>query len=357
MKKILLILCKLIPVAKWRRKLRKKIKEATNAIELNLENTENWPKIPRININAELSSDNIIKKVIILNETDSLNKYQHLGCAIVMENIRFLCKKYSMDIIKEYKNYESIPNDILREVDGVIVNGEGSLHHNRGKIIFDNVKKAKEMGISVFLINSGWQYNSLIKDNLSLFDIITVRESNSLKEIVKDGAKNAYIVPDLSFYVAKTMSIPEIKRDKNILFTDSVISEKKDAIKEICKIYKGDMLYMYGDNPLLESLEQLNNYNFIVSGRFHVTCLAMVLQIPVISIGSNTYKIEGLLSDAKINDEYFIDDMSNLKESRVKIDNFISKINHDDYINKSNDYVSNAVCRIEKLFMDIYKDI
>lgn len=73
-------------------------------------------------------------------------------------------------------------------------------------------------------------------------------------------------------------------------------------------------------------LKQISNANMLISGRFHVICIAIINETPFIALPSNTHKTIGLLEDIGLSDRYFqtlpsvtiIQDLARL--SRYEID-------------------------------------
>ena len=143
------------------------------------------------------------KKAIVINDTR--REVGHLGCSLVMRNIIHICKTKSIEVLF---SDESISEDFdesdflskVEKVDCLILNGEGTLHYNGGSGLIKKAEMAKDRGKQVILINSVWQNNFYAKKYLYIFDRIYVRESFSYKEIIRDGAKNVDVVPDMSFY-------------------------------------------------------------------------------------------------------------------------------------------------------------
>jgi polysaccharide pyruvyl transferase WcaK-like protein len=59
----------------------------------------------------------------------------------------------------------------------------------------------------------------------------------------------------------------------------------------------------------------LQNAGLIVAGRFHAVCLALDLEIPVLAVPSNTWKIESLLAEVGLKDRIITD----LDDLRTKL--------------------------------------
>jgi len=272
------------------------------------------------------------QKVVLINDTTYDN---HYGCDAVIKTIRQLVKKYNGVITSSvpfYINWEKsqyIQNKIKLS-DIVIVNGEGSLHSGNMEWLVTVAEFAKKYNSKVFLINSIYQNNpDSYKKYLRLFDMITVRESLSQKELNKIGIAST-VVPDLSFYIHKKPHA--IKSTKKVYFSDSTVDSAskelatlKDFSEEIHIRYHQFIRVNFGislanlikSNALMnlknlvwlkrrgrlilknekKFIEKINSSKIIITGRFHLICLAIKHQKAFVPYKTNTHKIKGLLID------------------------------------------------------------
>ena len=327
-----------------------------------------------------------IKKVILLNNT--INNYHH-GCDLVITNLKKLLKKNNFEIILSVnngKNWISINNfdDYIKKSDLIIINGEGTIHHNQ-KIGIDLLKiseYAKLRNTPCYLINATYENNDfLYQKYLKLFELIFVRDSFSNNELKKINI-NSKICPDLTFYYKNDINNFKKSKNNKILITDSnckeitlnlfdlYLSNKKkykystilkssidlidtnyinikkikyivkQSIYNFCKIKPkdNDINRFYGLNNLKKFLLLINNSKYVISGRFHVICFCILLEIPFLSINSNSQKINSLINDIglnnkrlinkekinyiKINDNYIFEQIKFSKIEKLKITNF-----------------------------------
>lgn len=171
--------------------------------------------------------------VVVLNDTRSEH---HHGCSRVMNCIDHYLKNYSSSIVYSavgvnWQQSETLKRKIVT-ADVVIVNGEGTIHHNSssGLALVKVANFAKKYGVKSYLINMTYQANDFsYKKYLVDFERIFVRESYSKSEL-KDLGIDSEVVPDLTFSV-----IPEnhenLKTD-NILITCSVKKHVTIALEE-----------------------------------------------------------------------------------------------------------------------------
>lgn len=297
--------------------------------------------------------------VYLLNDTR--RDKNHIGCSLVYENISKLCSKHNMNIYfsdSSYpKNDEKMETyrDIISCCDVLLFNGEGTLYNARGINMFNKCKIAKELGKKVALINTVWQNNADVEKYLDCFDIISCRESLSWEQLPKNFREKSVVVPDLTFY--KKLNNNAKEKGGKIIFTDSVIPEITDKLKNIAESYNADFYYLYiNNNPNSKYLSEeiiadLPKDSIIITGRFHALTLGLKYEIPTFCVSSNTHKIEGLLKDADLLNYY----TPNLEDIEAKIKKF-TESNHDDFIEKSRIYCKNCDSKIEKLFDRIFAE-
>ena len=148
-----------------------------------------------------------MKSAFLINDTR--NECHH-GCSRVMENLEGALGNYGVNIIGTMPvgcSLEDVPNgpDNITKSDLVIVNGEGSLHHDKPCIesIFSAAKYAIGQGKRVFLINALWQDGGIEKHRSTLESLagIYVRDTASQLELLqrlsvmlrkKNGRKSNY---------------------------------------------------------------------------------------------------------------------------------------------------------------------
>ncbi|MFC5050159.1 polysaccharide pyruvyl transferase family protein [Rubritalea spongiae] len=264
-------------------------------------------------------------KAILLNDTRS---DMHIGCELVVSNTFRLCEQFNIRIISTIttKLSAQAPNIIeplLKDADIVLLNGEGTIHHDRPKAIalLEAVKLAKERGLLTVLYNALWSDNVLANTYLRYFDLIFCRDSLSTDTIKKQTPSAPVIfVPDMSFITP----IPAKREVRNGIMVSDSINKKtskrlaKFAIKHqatfspmgcnffhafrkkyitlfslrsLCSLDKS-----YSETPE-RFINRLLTSEKIITGRFHTACLAILCGTPVCSISSNTKKIEALYKD------------------------------------------------------------
>jgi len=129
-------------------------------------------------------------KIAIYNDCD-INSYKHFGCELVMETFREQLNRVDCELVgtvtrNRYNNKGHVKK-ILDKADLVIVNGEGSLHHNRRNDILSVGQKWNSI-----LINTVFQAND--GNGLKDFRYFSCRESYSANEAAKAGDINVDVL-------------------------------------------------------------------------------------------------------------------------------------------------------------------
>jgi len=280
-----------------------------------------------------------VKKAVLINDT---RIDQHHGCLIAVSAIYKLAERHGIQIVAsspahlDWKTDEIFVN-AAKCADIIIINGEGTLHHERpaGYWLLEAAPWAQRNGIPIVLINATWQANSQdMLDKLQYFDLISVRESCSAKEIL-DAGFSCLTVPDL----AMLFDWKSGSNRHGIVFTDCVIGNHARELNRLRRTHGGSPLNLLfartGLKDITQSLKRFldrddllnihkllgalaatrSDYysqvvqtdqfvdamcssNLLVTGRFHAMIIALATRSPFLAIPSNTHKIEATIRDA-----------------------------------------------------------
>ena len=278
--------------------------------------------------------------VCILNDT---RVDRHHGCERVMGAIETLLARHGMEVAgacPAHADWRQQPG-FLRALERsrlLLVNGEGTLHHDRpaARRLLEAGAHARAAGVPAVLVNAGWEANGPeLQAMLEDFALVAVRDSASAAEIRASGHA-CRVVPDLSLY--GPAPAPASAARERIVFTDSVDRFKSVALERCRRQVGGDTLSIVFPPPgaagYLRFLRQgfaardalsparlmrivqlrhrlcrtsftrtepflsaLGRYRLLVSGRFHACTLALITGTPFISLPSNTGKIAALVAD------------------------------------------------------------
>jgi hypothetical protein len=316
-------------------------------------------------------------RAVVLNDT---RVDLHHGCNRVMSALKHLMEIYNVTLLAAspahcdwLKNKTLI--SALEASQLVIVNGEGTIHHDRlaGQRLLEVGSWARAKGIPAVLINCGWEGNgSEFADMAKTFALVSVRDSASASLLQAQGV-DCCLVPDLSLYEGEWSQCPP--RKDIMLFSDSVDGKKAlwlDKARRVCggelisivystpelagylrfirgPIAKWDLLQpkrvlalanlrrnlyrvssQYGDH----FMNRLASGSLLVSGRFHACTLALCTGTPFVAIPSNTGKISALIRDVGLERwrERALLDCKTLAEAKAAGWSALEKKNIQDYL-------------------------
>jgi polysaccharide pyruvyl transferase WcaK-like protein len=269
-------------------------------------------------------------RTLILNDARTEN---HIGCVLVMENLLRLCGKNGLAVVGTVSH--SVNDDqaeVLRRADDfdlLLVNGEGTLHHDRPKALelCRAASQAAMLGKKVVLLNTVWQDNHELNRHLRSFDLIFCRESRSQAAIQAAG-RRPQVVPDLVFateIVSKnvetrrtaraTAIIDSVDRQTTLTWAWRALRQGHGFLpmhEGHCRLLQRRPWLNLGIGARsgfavkrlgIDWANQLCRFDRVISGRYHGCCLAMLLGKPVLGIPSNTQKNQALFEDAGLGEE------------------------------------------------------
>jgi polysaccharide pyruvyl transferase WcaK-like protein len=230
----------------------------------------------------------------------------------------------------------------------VIVNGEGSLHHNRrnARRLLDICLQLQQSH-PVAIINALWQDNDAARWKPALKECTAVyaRDRRSRKQLVDIGIEAGY-APDLTFYDCPHVSPPVHDR---YACTDSVIADWTDFALAHCKgapdmdfvtLFTRRLAYTRGTRDLSrrikyaiypalsnrlririparyralchatdktsELLTSIASARAICVARYHALCFALQQNRPFVAVPSNSHKSEALLEEVGLPHDIYL---------------------------------------------------
>ena len=230
-------------------------------------------------------------KVVILNNT---SRY-HKGCEKVMEYLHKDVVQSGHQIVASVMGNKDTLTDAWDKIemsDAVIVNGEGTMHHDRPipHSLLNVIRNAKKQGKKTALINTVWQSMTLddeMKDVLR-DTYISVREIMSAEELQKDNI-DADIHLDLSYF----NHVPEKVSPHRELVVGKFFDQSDYRPKDI---------------PVLDIFKQdwdtfvnvLRSTDWFITGRHHELYASCKARCPFATLSGNTHKNEGLMKTAGV---------------------------------------------------------
>jgi len=271
--------------------------------------------------------------VAIFNDTSVL---PHHGCNLVMANRSLKLASNNINPCFFWPvgvDWRPHVNDILNEISdvrAVIVNGEGTVHDSNRRQRARTLAQISEfsidrLGVPAYLINATFynlEANTL--EHLSKFRRIFVRETMSQKYLAQFGI-DAWVMPDLSmafpigpyeglrrgsivndsvesfknealFRYSKKNRLPFILLDKRRSLSFRMSSKLRDlsGFSRKTTQFQKSLRASVDYGSFVEKLQQ---YSFVITGRFHMVTLCILTKTPFVSVESNTPKIAALLED------------------------------------------------------------
>jgi polysaccharide pyruvyl transferase WcaK-like protein len=269
-------------------------------------------------------------RVAIINDTRPTS---HYGCLMVMKNLEVLLQQQGIEVVWTWPvsiDWRKHKSEILNkpQVDAVIVNGEGTIHHGprrwQAQALAEFAEYAHdELKIPAFLINSTlYANNASLYEHLAFYDAIYVRDRASHNELNTFKIENIF-VPDMTFAVSSNL---ESFQRKPICVVDSVMQKDVPFLKGFGKKHHADYCSMIVARPtnysfwkrprkyLLETIKwmmgerhrslnpkafesYLGQYQLVVTGRYHTVTMCLKNRVPFLALESNTPKISYLLKE------------------------------------------------------------
>lgn len=204
-------------------------------------------------------------KVAIYNDTYVKERVQ-FGPELVMETLRDQLYRVGIELLGTVQYTKRDRPKFFRQADLIIVNGEGSFHHNRRNDIVEISKAYPSI-----LINTVFQQNSC---DTSSFLFKSARESKSAE------ALGCGVMPDLIF---------TNKRLQNLKLNDNAkgcaIVNHFDHVKTM--------------QPAAGFLDEVVKYNSMDSESFHGLIVGLMLGMQITKVRpGNTWKNESLMEDS-----------------------------------------------------------
>jgi len=139
-------------------------------------------------------------KAILFNDTSNF----HYGCKGAMKYLhRNIKKNYTLLESVKCKEFPEYNPKNLKNADVVIINGEGTMHHDAplAQWYLDLILKAHYLKKKIFLINTVWQAMTLSTALRKILQesYVSVRDIKSQSELNKHNI-NAHFHLDLSYH-------------------------------------------------------------------------------------------------------------------------------------------------------------
>lgn len=233
--------------------------------------------------------------VALINDTSIYQS--HFGCRLVCQTFREQFARTGLELkisLKRDFKFDDYAKK-LESVDLVIINGEGSIHHDKHRHLIELGGKFPSV-----LMNCVYQENCPHPD-LSKFLFISARESASTAEVIRAGGK-CITVPDAMFASSFLRSFQKPAPSEDLGKTDNVLRQYLH-IGPLKVRWKIGFTTRY---PTVSGyLNKLCSYRRLCIGRFHAAVASSVLEIPYATWDSNTWKTNAMMEDMGVSHLHF----------------------------------------------------
>ncbi|MDB9525403.1 polysaccharide pyruvyl transferase family protein [Oscillatoria sp. CS-180] len=220
------------------------------------------------------------------------------------------------------------------EFDIVVINAEGTVHHNQiGAITIASIIKIFSENKPVWCVNGSWQAidEQVVCKAISSADYITAREPMSFRwlsnycEGIIQSADCAFLS---NIFNPSSFLLPsEIDSEKACLYTPGVLAQPSSSSVNPLKVQEIlehlHIIRRLGWQPVCLLIDELHlipflkdaevsivfakdigwktfgefirRFKLVISGRYHILIFSALAKVPFVPIASNTWKIEGLM--------------------------------------------------------------
>jgi len=239
--------------------------------------------------------------VCILNDTTRF----HLGSATVMGQIFKTMDRLGWQINASFlgnsfmfeKREPLIDEAIVERSDIIVINGEGSVHHDQPMAVFLMDFIARHRHKKVCLINTLWQHMGPESEaKLRHAAMVVARDPQSFRSIQRFYQGPLHLAPDLS-----SRDIPPLTpmADQGVLFGGFYWKQHaKVAGVDVETLALKAMASAPGIDLTREgwhlTVNKLRHARLLVTGKFHEVMAAIVARCPFVFCPVSTHKIEML---------------------------------------------------------------
>jgi hypothetical protein len=283
-------------------------------------------------------------RAVLINTTFQLG---HHGCTLIDRQLDQLAAAADVHIAAKIPLYGDWDRAKKEDFAAVIVNGEGSVHHDSkaARRIAEVPRWAQSLNKPAYLINTIYEANGAeVAAAIAQYTHVFARDNLSREELARAGIA-ASGVPDLTL----TWCPPSLSRSgRAIVVTDSTLKNKTVSLHSFATRVGGHFMPLLARPPgpfdvlgtpgrwarfkmrrlaahvappslwrdrWRNAIPDFDHFvawlaehaAMIVTGRFHAVCVALALEIPVLALPSNTRKIESLLNEIGLNSRIILD--------------------------------------------------
>ena len=304
----------------------------------------------------------------LLNDTRYEN---HHGCLTVIANLTDAMQARNWEMVGSLPvgaGLTPLQADArLQQADLVVVNGEGTLHHDTAssRQLMANIEYALDQALPVVLINALWQENNTPHwlPVLSKLSAIYCRDRRSQQALL-DAGLDVHYAPDLTFF---SQYLEQTSADDGYGLTDSVHHTLTAQLLDACNRLP-DARFMplvlnhqpwQQQEPLLRRIKrwlyprlhrtlklpvrpyykalahgsdstdafmgQLRQRRAVLTARYHCLCFCLQQGVPWLGLSSNSWKVEALLEEIGLPaDAFLLPELPSPEQLEVRLEQAVA---------------------------------
>lgn len=232
--------------------------------------------------------------VALVNDTSITSP--HFGCQLVGQTFREQFQRVGIEqVLGLPKRFDTETfRPIFDQVDLIVINGEGTLHHNKYRHLLDLADQ-----YPTIMVNCVYEANDP-NPGLQKLLYCSARESYSATAIQSEGV-TCDTIPDVIFNATFPKLFPRTKATTPLGITDNVVKEYHGIWPLRWRVGGFSAMHMTPG----QYIAKLCSYERLAIGRFHAAVLASILNIPFSTWDSNTWKLRALMEDMGVPQLHF----------------------------------------------------
>jgi hypothetical protein len=229
-------------------------------------------------------------KIYLFNDT---SRARHAGCRAVMRSLRAELSEFSEIIATHSVGSTKIDSEAMAHCDAVVVNGEGTIHHDspRANFLLMALAMAQAAGKRSALINAVYQQEQLpMPMVLQQLDLFSVREVRSAAWARGHGGR-PWVYVDSAADRLQLQDVPAMRAVEGVV--KGGVHPKAPSATWLDTVEAPQLDLSTGTlDQIVSTLRQAEIY---VTGQHHGVYAAALAGIPFVAMTSNSHKVEGLI--------------------------------------------------------------
>jgi polysaccharide pyruvyl transferase WcaK-like protein len=229
-------------------------------------------------------------KVYLFNDT---SRSRHAGCKAVMRSLRAELAGFAEVIATHTVGSTTIDPLAFAQCDAVVVNGEGTIHHDspRANFLVTMLAAAQAAGKRTALVNALYQQERLpVPDVLARLDFMSVREVRSAAQARRHGGC-PWVLIDSAADCRQLKDAAPLRTVSGIVKGGTHPKAPSATWLDSLDVPRVDV----ATGTLDEIVATLRQADVYVTGQHHGLYAAALAGVPFVALISNSHKIEGLI--------------------------------------------------------------